>query len=74
MKCDSRPSLLARTFISLYLGYEPKAKVATTTQNPSSFWRMVTLLHVFVGIHEDVNNAIGRPAKSTTRISFKTPT
>jgi hypothetical protein len=29
MKCDSRVSLLARTFISLYLGREPKVRVAT---------------------------------------------
>jgi hypothetical protein len=31
MKCDSRASLLARTFASPYLGCEPKAKVATIT-------------------------------------------
>jgi hypothetical protein len=29
MKCDSRASLLACTFVSLYLGHEPKARVAT---------------------------------------------
>jgi len=29
MKCDSHASLLARTFASPYLDYEPKAKVAT---------------------------------------------
>jgi hypothetical protein len=29
MKCDSWASLLARTFTSLCLGREPKAKVAT---------------------------------------------
>jgi hypothetical protein len=31
MKCDSWASLLARTFASPCLGYEPKAKVATIT-------------------------------------------
>jgi hypothetical protein len=29
MKCDSRASLLARTFASPSFGHEPKAKVAT---------------------------------------------
>jgi hypothetical protein len=29
MKCDSRASLLARTFTSPCLGHEPKARVAT---------------------------------------------
>jgi hypothetical protein len=29
MKCDSRASLLARTFASPYIGREPKVKVAT---------------------------------------------
>jgi hypothetical protein len=29
MKCDSRASLLARTFTNPYLGRKPKAKVAT---------------------------------------------
>jgi len=29
MKCDSRVSLLARTFTSLYLGREPKVRVTT---------------------------------------------
>jgi hypothetical protein len=29
MKCDSRASLLAYTFASLYFGREPKARVAT---------------------------------------------
>jgi hypothetical protein len=31
MKCNSRASLLARTFASHCLGREPKARVATTT-------------------------------------------
>jgi hypothetical protein len=29
MKCDSQPSHLAHTFVSLCLGHEPKARVAT---------------------------------------------
>jgi hypothetical protein len=29
MRCDSRASLLAHTFVSLYLGCEPKARVVT---------------------------------------------
>ncbi len=29
MKCDSRPSFLARTFVSLCLGHKPKTRVAT---------------------------------------------
>jgi hypothetical protein len=29
MRCDSRVSFLARTFVSLCLGYEPKVNVAT---------------------------------------------
>jgi hypothetical protein len=33
MKCDSQASLLARTFASLYLNHEPKARVATTTMS-----------------------------------------
>jgi hypothetical protein len=30
MKCDSQTSLLACTFVSPYIGREPKIKVATT--------------------------------------------
>ncbi len=33
MKCDSRASLLVCTIASLYLGHEPKVKVATITLN-----------------------------------------
>jgi hypothetical protein len=31
MKCDSQASFLARTLVNLYLGREPKARVATIT-------------------------------------------
>jgi hypothetical protein len=52
MECDSQASFLARTFVSLCLGCEPKARVAT----PKVFLKSVNPIFFTIMYIKDITN------------------